>query len=99
MGDGGTARLLREIRKRKGSTLRTAADDLGITPSHLSRLERGEKSPSAELMIKVAGYYRINPDLVALEQGRIPEDIVEILQENPFILDRLRAEFGKPEAQ
>jgi transcriptional regulator with XRE-family HTH domain len=89
-----TARLLREIRRRRGATLQTAADHLGITPGHLSRLERGEKSPSADVVSRAAKYYDVDQDLLALEQGRAPDDIVRILREHPELLERLRAEYG-----
>ena len=90
-------RLLREIRRRRGATLVTAADQLGITPGHLSRLERGEKLPSPEVVGKAARYYEIDEDLLGLEQGIVPEDVVQILRDNPEVIHRLREEYGNLE--
>ena len=88
-----SARLLRQLREESGKSLRQAASDLGVAPSHLSRLERGEKSSSPELSQKVAGYYGVQEDLVFLQDGRVPEDIVGIMQRNPEILQELRERF------
>ncbi len=89
-----TARLLRDLRKGSHQSLRQAASNLGVAPSHLSRLERGEKSPSSELRQRAAAYYGVNPDLVGLSQGAVPDDIVLILRTHPEILDELRRRFG-----
>lgn len=89
-----SARLLRQLREDAGRSLRQAANDLGVAPSHLSRLERGEKSPSSELTQRVAGYYGIEEDTVLLHDGKIPDDIVAIIQEHPEVLDELRQRFA-----
>ena len=89
------ASILRELRQKRGISLRRAAEDLGIAPSHLSRLERGEKVASADLAARAARYYGTDSDIVALEQGRVPEDILQILRNNPGLLASLRAEFGQ----
>jgi transcriptional regulator with XRE-family HTH domain len=88
------ASLLRELRRKQGKSLRAAAEDLGVAPSHLSRLERGEKTASPQLARKAAEYYGVQPDRVDLAEGRVPRDIVAILRAHPELLDRLRAEYG-----
>jgi transcriptional regulator with XRE-family HTH domain len=85
--------ILRELREQRGTTLRRAADDLGIAPSHLSRLERGQKAPSPELAARAADYYGTDGELISLEQGQVPEDIILILRQHPDLLQKLRAEF------
>jgi transcriptional regulator with XRE-family HTH domain len=90
----GVAALLRELRESRGETLRIAADGLGIDPSHLSRVERGEKQPSFGLTQKAASYYRVSEDLVQLSIGQVPEDVLEILRAHPEELDRLRSTYG-----
>lgn len=89
----GAARLLRRLREQRGTSLRGAAAVLGVAPSHLSRLERGEKSPSDELRRRAARYYGVNEDVITLEEGRAPDDIVEILRRHPDVLDELRYRF------
>jgi transcriptional regulator with XRE-family HTH domain len=88
------ANLLRELRRKQGKSLRTAAGELGVAPSHLSRLERGEKTASPQLARRAAEYYGIEADTVDLAEGRVPPDIVAILRTHPEVLDRLRAEYG-----
>jgi transcriptional regulator with XRE-family HTH domain len=90
----GAARLLRQLREKRGQSLRAAASELGVAPSHLSRLERGEKSPSNELRRRAAHYYGVDEDSVTLDEGRVPDDIIQILQEHPEVLAELRGRFG-----
>lgn len=87
------ARLLRRVREERGESLRSAAQGIGVAPSHLSRLERGEKSASDELRQRAAKYYGVDADAVALEEGRPPADVIEILRRHPEVLDELRRRF------
>lgn len=88
------ATLLRELREAQKRSLRTAASDLGMAPSHLSRLERGERSSSPEVSRRLANYYGISSELLELADGRIPTDVIQILLEHPNEIDRLRSEYG-----
>lgn len=72
--------------------MRTAAADLGVAPSHLSRLERGEKGGSSALAHRAAAYYGI--DAAQLDPPAVPADITRILQAHPEALDELRARYG-----
>lgn len=84
------ANLLRELRRRQDRSLREAAKDLGVAPSQLSRVERGERTLNDEITERVAKYYGVSSDLVLLAEGRLPDDVREILQKHPELLDRLR---------
>jgi transcriptional regulator with XRE-family HTH domain len=86
--------LLRSLREGAGKSLREAAGDIGVAPSHLSRLERGQASSSPELRERTAEYYGVNPELIDLAAGKIPADIVEILMANPKLLDQLRSKYS-----
>ncbi len=88
-----TSRLLRDLRESRGQSLRKVAGDLGIAPSHLSRLERGEKSPSTDLARRAAEYYGVSDDLVELAQGRVPADVQAILRRYPELLSVLRTQY------
>jgi transcriptional regulator with XRE-family HTH domain len=88
------ARLLRHLRQQQGLSLRAAADDLGVAPSHLSRLERGEKAPSDDLIQRAARYYGLDNEIVGLASGRVPVDVVEILRKYPELLVELRRRFS-----
>lgn len=88
------ANLLRELRERQGKSLREAAVNLGVAPSHLSRLERGEKGPSADLAERAANYYGMSAELMALAAGRLPRDIIKIIGEHPELLEEIRHRFS-----
>lgn len=86
--------LLKQLREERGTSLRATAAALGVDAAHLSRLERGEKSASPEMCARVANYYDIESDTVALANGRAPDDIVDILRRRPELLTKLREEYG-----
>jgi transcriptional regulator with XRE-family HTH domain len=94
-----SAELLRDLRRKRGQSLRAAAGGLGIAPSHLSRLERGVKSASPDLQRRAAGYYGVPQDVVLLAAGEVPADVVGILQGHPELLQQLRRLHGQAEPE
>lgn len=52
-------KILRELRIQQGITLETLATAVGLTPGHLSQLERGRASPSVSTLTRLADYYRV----------------------------------------
>lgn len=42
---------------------------------------------------RIADYYGVSADVVALAEGRVPEDVVLILAEHPDELERLREKY------
>lgn len=88
------ASLLRDLRRRQGNTLRSAAADLGMAPSQLSRIERGERSIAQPTALRLSQYYNVPAELVELAQGHAPADVVAILQQHPEEIDRLRETYG-----
>jgi len=93
------ASLLRELRHQQGRSLRSAAADIGIAPSQLSRLERGRRGLAVEVSERLSEYYGVSPEIIALAQGEIPLDILRIFQEHPEELERLRARYGTEPTQ
>lgn len=93
------ARVLRELRQSQDRSLRTTAADLGLAPSYLSRLERGERSCTEQLSQRIANYYGVSPEAIELAEGRVPADIVAILSEHPEELIRLRELYRATEAE
>jgi len=55
-------RRLRRWRKTAGLRLFQVAATLGITEAYLSRLERGERSPSLGLAVKILGLTSIETE-------------------------------------
>jgi transcriptional regulator with XRE-family HTH domain len=88
------AELLRDLRRSRGESLREAANGLGIDPSHLSRIERGQKQASEPLRERAAKYYAVDDVVLDLAAGDIPDDVVEILRQHPELISRLRSEYG-----
>lgn len=46
---------IRRRRERSGLGLRAFADAVGVSPSHLSRIERGLRAPQPEVLALIAG--------------------------------------------
>ncbi|MBO3085108.1 helix-turn-helix domain-containing protein [Cellulomonas fengjieae] len=53
---------LRAVRRQRGLTLAQASDATGISVSTLSRLESGSRRPQLELLVPLAGLYRVPLD-------------------------------------
>jgi transcriptional regulator with XRE-family HTH domain len=90
--------LLKKLREERGKSLRAAARDLGVDPSYLYRVERGEKVASAELRERAAQFYDLPSEELKMAAGHVPEDILEILRSNPELVARLRKEYGDASA-
>ena len=100
---------LKYVRNEKGLTVRGFAELIGVDPSSLSRLERGEVAfPSNELLTKIATSLgrseaevylaagRVSPDLAARLEREMPMAILQIGR----ILESLAtdpAEYAMPE--
>src|ERR1700754_2078122 len=86
--------ILRELRQQQGQSLRTAARDLGVDPSYLSRVERGTQPLSPELRGRAAAYYDSDPRRLSFAEGELPGDVLRILAEHPELGDELRSRYG-----
>lgn len=54
---------LRTLRDRRDISLRELATELGFSShAHLGRIEKGEKTPSAELILKIADFFEVSID-------------------------------------
>ena len=88
------ASLLRELRRKQGQTLRSAASELGVAASQLSRMERGERPVGEAAMQRLSDYYNVPAEVINLATGRVPADVVAILLAHPEELANLRKKFG-----
>ena len=86
--------FLREKRVEKGFSLRKFAGLVGISPTYLSQVEQGKiaKPPTAERVKKMAELLGENSDEWIGLAGRIPEDLSEIIQQQPTELPELLRE-------
>ncbi len=53
---------LRTLRERRGLSQRQLGDMLGVTRTHVSRMERGEKTPNVAMVLKVADIFGVTTD-------------------------------------
>lgn len=51
---------LRELRKQNGETLHCVSESADLDLTLLSKIERGERLPTQEQIIKLAAYYKYN---------------------------------------
>ena len=86
--------MLRAKRLEKGFSLRKFAELVGISPTYLSQVEQGkiEKPPTAERVKKMAELLGENPDEWIGLAGRVPEDLSEIIQNQPTEMPELLRE-------
>lgn len=89
-----TANLLRDLRRQQGRSLRSAAADIGVAPSQLSRLERGQRGIGPEVSERLSSYYGVPADIICLAQGDVPADIVQIFRAHPEEIEHLRRRYG-----
>ncbi len=91
--------ILRQLRAESRLGIKKLAPALGVDYSYLSKLENESITPSADLVARVATYFQYDYDRLLLSAGKVPEEILTILRENPDeALDFLRARFGRPHA-
>jgi len=71
---------LRKLREAKKITLRKLAFQCDVSPTYMSKIERGEmKPPSADTIGRIATQLGVNGDLMALEAGKIPQWMKDLL--------------------
>ncbi len=86
---------LRALRVKKRKSLKTAAPELGLSPSYLSKIENGKLVPPPETAERLAAYYETSVEDINALAGRLPEDIVAILQGHPEeVIRYLRERFS-----
>ena len=86
---------LRERRLAKAGSdpsfsLRQLADRVGIEPSYLSKIERGEQPPPGEQNIRrLAEELGKNPDALLALAGKVSSDLLAIIRERPTVVAEL----------
>jgi transcriptional regulator with XRE-family HTH domain len=88
--------VLREMRVAKGFSLRKFAELLDVSPTYLSQVEqRKADPPTAERVRRMAELLGASADEMIALAGRVPEDLPQIIQEQPTeIPNLLRAASG-----
>jgi site-specific DNA-methyltransferase (adenine-specific) len=75
--------VLRQLREALGLGLKPLARKVGVTHSHLSRVERGLVQPSEELLERLSRVLGARPESIKLRAGIIPTDITQIFAQHP----------------
>jgi len=85
---------LREMRKHSKYGLKGAAPKVGISYTHLSKVENGVKVPSQGLIMQLCELYGTDPDQLLAMNGTLPADIKVIVQTHgKEAFDLLRSAF------
>lgn len=69
---------LKELRERKGLSMREAAKQLGLAPSTYHNYESGEREPNSEMLIKLANFYGCSIDYMIGNDVRYRNEADEI---------------------
>jgi len=102
MGDKGEEQFgeaVRRLRQVKEISLRKFAVQVGMSPTYLSKVERGEFPPPAEEKVRaMAKLLGQNEDEFLALANRVASDLTDIIQERPKIMaDFLRTARGLPQ--
>lgn len=76
--------MLKKLRKDRQLSLKDVANELGVSDSFLSQIENGKRKPSAELIVSIADYYKIQQDPISVSLGIVPAWILSKMKEAPF---------------
>ena len=88
--------IVRREREAKEIGLREMAKKIGISPTYLSKIERGDFDPPAEDKVrKIAEVIGRDPDELLALAGRVASDLTDIIRQRPRELaDFLRTAKG-----
>ncbi len=90
------ARRMAQAENDPTFSLRQVAGRVGIEPSYLSKIERGEQPPPGEQTIRrLAEELGENPDALLALAGKVSSDLLAIIRERPTaVAELLRAMRG-----
>jgi transcriptional regulator with XRE-family HTH domain len=95
---GGHVRELRERRREndRSFSLRQVAARVGIEPTYLSKLERGELAPpSEETTLRLAAELGEDPDVLLALAGKVSSELQEIIRRRPKLFAELIRELRR----
>lgn len=87
---------IRKLRETKGIGLRRFAKAVELSPTYLSRVERGQLLPPAEdKVLAIARELDQDPDVLLAMAGRVASDLIEAIKSHPRELGPLIRSAGK----
>ena len=88
-------KLLRELRYKEEIGIKKLAKAIDVDYAYLSRIENDKIKPSERVISKISKYFNYSKDDLMILGDKIPEDIKQILRENPGeALSYLREKFS-----
>ncbi len=89
-------KLFRRLRSKTGLGIKRLAPELGVSYTYLSKLENNELNPSEDFVQRAARYFKTDRNQMLLSAGKIPPEVLRILQEHPEdAVELLKEKFGK----
>ena len=86
---------LRGLREERGGGLKQIAPEIGVSYTYLSKLENGLVEPSLDTIGALADFYDVDPEILSVLAGKLPDDVLDILQKQPErAILLLRKRFG-----
>ena len=71
-------------------SVRQVAQRMGIQPSYLSKVERGEVAPPSEATTrKLANELEVDPDLLLAMAGKVSTDLQDVIRKRPELFAEL----------
>jgi len=61
------------LRKRQGLSYRKLASELGVVHSHIAGIEASTHKPSAELVFKIARFFKVSTDQLMDDELELDE--------------------------
>ncbi len=89
---GAFIRDRREVLRRKDSrfSVRQLAQRVGVEPSYLSKVERGETAPPSEAkIVLLAKELNEDPDVLLAMAGKVSSDLQEVIRKRPELFGQL----------
>lgn len=87
--------VLKRIRQSMGYSIKRLAPKLNVNYSYLSKLENEHSVPSEAFIERISKFFGCDKEELMLRAGKIPEDVLKILRDNPKrATEFLRKEFG-----
>ena len=77
---------LRDIRDRKGLSVRQLAYTAGVEPGYVSKLENDLCQPSNDKLRDLAKALDMNPHILMLMAGRLSDEVVAVARKHPEAL-------------
>jgi len=71
-------------------SVRQVAGRIGVQPSYLSKVERGEVAPPSEAtIVRLAEDLQVDPDLLLALGGKVSSDLMEAIRRRPVLFAEL----------